>query len=169
MECRDLILDGLARTEEGLRHALKDLSAEQLAWRPTEGANSIGWLAWHLTRIQDDHVAHLAGLGQAWLEEGWHQRFGRPADKDDTGYGHGPNEVASVRPDSPRVLLEYHAAVYARTRAYLQTITCADLDRVVDTRWDPPVTAGVRLVSVVDDCAQHMGQLSFVRGLLPPV
>jgi hypothetical protein len=167
MECRELILDGLARTEEGLRRTLEGLSAEQLAWRPTEQANSIGWLVWHLTRVQDEHVAELADRPQAWLEDGWHARFGRPADAHDTGYGHGPSEVASIRPDGTAVLLDYHAATYRRSVAYLQTLSCSDLDRIVDTRWDPPVTAGARLISVVDDCAQHMGQSGFLRGLLP--
>ena len=168
MECRELILDGLSRTEEGLRRTLEGLSAEQLAWRPTEQANSIGWLVWHLTRVQDEHLAELADKPQAWLEDSWHARFGRPADEHDTGYGHGPSEVASVRPDGPGVLLDYHAAVYSRSVAYLKTLSCSDLDRIVDTRWDPPVTAGARLISVVDDCAQHMGQIGYVRGILPP-
>jgi hypothetical protein len=41
-----------------------------------------------------------------------------------------------------------------------------ELDRVVDRRWDPPVTMGVRLISIADDCLQHVGQASYLRGLL---
>jgi uncharacterized damage-inducible protein DinB len=166
MECRDLLIDGLGRVAESLKLALDGLSAEQLAFRPAEHANSIAWLAWHLTRVQDDHIAELAGRPQAWIEKGWHQRFGRPADPSDTGFGHGSQEVASIQPDGPAVLLEYHAAVHQRSVEYLQGISCDDLDRVVDTGWNPPVTAGVRLISVVDDCAQHVGQMAYVRGLI---
>ena len=146
--------------------ALDGLTAEQLAFRPAEHANSIGWLAWHLTRVQDDHVSELAGQPQAWLDEKWHERFGRPANPSDTGFGDGPRGVASVRPDGPAVLLEYHAAVQRRSLAYLRQLSCADMDRVVDTNWDPPVTAGVRLVSVLNDCTQHVGQMSYLRGLI---
>lgn len=166
MECRDLVIDALGRVEEDVRRALEGLSAEQLAFRPAEHANSIAWLAWHLTRVEDDHVSELAGRRQAWLEERWHERFGRPADKDDTGFGHPPDQVASIRPDSPRVLLDYHAAVHKRSMEYLKTVSCSDMDRVIDTHWDPPVTVGVRLVSVVNDCTQHVGQLAYLRGLV---
>ena len=166
MECRDLVIDGLSRVEEGLRAAVEGLSADQLAFRAGPEANSIAWMAWHLTRVQDDHIAELAGQPQAWMAERWYERFGRPADAHDTGYGHRPEQVAGIRPERPEVLVEYHRAVHARSVAYLQTLGCQDMDHVIDRRWDPPVTVGVRLVSVVDDCAQHVGQMAYVRGLL---
>ena len=111
-------------------------------------------------------MSDLAGTPQAWIADGWHARFNRPANKHDTGYGHGPAEVASIRPESPQVLLDYYAAVHERSIDYLSRLSCADLDRVVDTRWDPPVTVGVRLVSVVNDTTQHVGQMAYVRGLI---
>jgi hypothetical protein len=64
------------------------------------------------------------------------------------------------------VLLAYLDAVDRRTRGFLETLTASDLDRIVDRRWDPPVTLGVRLVSIADDGLQHMGQAAYVRGLL---
>jgi uncharacterized damage-inducible protein DinB len=166
MDCRDLILDGLTRVDEGLRMTLDGLSADQLAARPQETANSIAWLAWHLTRVQDDHVSELAGRPQAWVVDAWHARFDRPADPHDTGFGHGPTEVAGIRPDGPDALLAYHQVVHRRSVDYLKGVSCEAMDRVIDTRWNPPVTVGVRLVSVVDDCAQHVGQMAYVRGLL---
>src|SRR5213080_3511705 len=111
MDCKDLIMDGLNRVDEDLRAALDGLSAEQLAFRPANHTNSIAWLAWHLTRVEDDHVSELAGRDEAWVTEGWHARFDRPADEDDTGFGHGPEEVASIRPAGPQLLLDYYAAV----------------------------------------------------------
>ena len=166
MDCKDLVIDGLARVEEDLRRALEGLSAEQLAFRPAEHSNSIAWLAWHLTRVEDDHVSELAGRPQAWIEEKWHERFGRRADSNDTGFGYSPEQVARIRPESAQVLVDYYAAVHRRSLEYLETVTCEAMDRVIDTRWDPPVTVGVRLVSVVNDCTQHVGQLAYVRGLL---
>ena len=165
-DCKDLIIDGLNRVEEDLRAALEGLSAEQLAFRPHEQANSIAWLAWHLTRVEDDHVSELAGRKQAWVEDRWHERFGRKADPNDTGFGHTPEQVASITPDGPQALIDYYAAVHQRSLAYLQTVTCGEMDRIIDRRWNPPVTAGVRLVSVVNDCTQHVGQLAYIRGLI---
>jgi len=165
-DCKDLIIDGLNRVEEDLRQALEGLSADQLAFRPAEHANSVAWLVWHLTRVQDHHVADMAGRPQTWIEGGWHQRFGRPANANDTGFGNSPQDVASLRPEGPDVLIEYHAAVHARSVEYVATLSCQDMDRIVDTRWNPPVTAGVRLMSVINDCTQHAGQASYVRGLI---
>jgi uncharacterized damage-inducible protein DinB len=166
MDCKDLVIDGLGRVEEDVRRALEGLSAEQLALRPAEHSNSIAWLTWHLTRVEDDHISELANRPQAWIAERWHERFGKPADPNDTGFGYSSKQVAAIRPDSAQLLLEYYAAVHRRTLEYLQTVTCQALDRVIDTRWDPPVTVGVRLVSVVNDCTQHVGQIAYVRGLL---
>jgi hypothetical protein len=160
------LIDGLGRVEESMRATLHGLNAEQLAYRPNEHANSIAWMAWHLTRVEDDHVSELAGIPQAWIAEGWHTHFGRPADKDDTGYGHSPTDVATITPSSPKVLLDYYAAVHKRSEDYLNGLTCQDMDRIVDKRWNPPVTQGVRLVSVVNDCTQHVGQMAYLRGLI---
>jgi hypothetical protein len=166
MDCKDLIIDGLNRVDEDFRRALEGLSAEQLAFRPAEHANSIAFLGWHLTRVEDDHVSELAGRPQAWIEDRWHERFNKPGDMNDTGFGYGPPEVAAIRPESPQLLIDYYATVHARSLAYLGALTCGEMDRVIDRRWDPPVTVGVRLVSVVNDCSQHAGQMSYVRGLI---
>jgi uncharacterized damage-inducible protein DinB len=166
MDCKDLIVDGLNRVDEDLRATLDGLSAEQLAFRPAEHANSIAWLAWHLTRVEDDHISEMAGTPQAWIEQSWHQRFGKAADPADTGFGYSAEQVGAIRPEGPRTLLEYFAAVHQRSLSYLENLTCAAMDRVIDTRWDPPVTVGVRLVSVVNDCTQHVGQMAYVRGLI---
>ncbi|MGI9148076.1 MAG: mycothiol transferase [Chloroflexota bacterium] len=166
MDCKDLIVDGLGRVEESMRVTLAGLSTEQLMLRPAEHANSIGWLAWHLSRVEDHHLSELAGTPQAWIADAWHARFNRPADEHDTGFGHGPEEVAQLRPDSSLVLLDYYAAVHQRSIDYLSRLKCEDMHRVIDTRWDPPVTLGVRLVSVVNDTTQHVGQMAYIRGLV---
>ena len=166
MDCKDLIIDGLNRVDEDLRSTLDGLSAEQLAFRPAQDANSIAWLAWHLTRIQDDHVSELAGRPQAWTEDRWFERFGKSSDANDTGFGYTAEQVGAIRPDGPEVLVDYYRNVHERSMAYLRILSCQDMDRVIDRRWDPPVTVGVRLVSVVNDCTQHVGQMAYIRGLI---
>jgi uncharacterized damage-inducible protein DinB len=161
----DLLVDAFGRIREVVHAAVEGLSTDGLALRVDDGANTVAWLVWHLTRVQDDHVADAAGSDQVWTANGWADRFGLPLDAGDTGFGHGPDEVAQVRVDDPGLLTGYHDDVHDRTVEYLQTLTADDLDRVVDEAWDPPVTLGVRLVSVVGDDLQHAGQAAFVRGV----
>jgi uncharacterized damage-inducible protein DinB len=148
------------------REAVADLDADQLHKPPSPGRNTIGWLVWHLTRVQDHHISELLETSQLWVDGPWAARFGLDPDPDDTGYGHSPDDVAGVRPDGPDALIGYLDAVDERTRGFLEGQTAADLDRIVDRRWDPPVTLGVRLVSIADDCLQHVGQAAYARGLL---
>ncbi|QIX25898.1 DUF664 domain-containing protein [Nocardioides sp. JQ2195] len=165
MNTADLLIDGFGRSLEGGTAALEGLTEQQLTHRPGPEANSIAWLLWHLTRVQDDHVADVAELEQVWTAQGFVERFALPFPPDDTGYGHSSEQVGAVRADAG-LLAAYLAAVHEQTVGYVAGLGDADLDRVVDTRWDPAVTLGVRLVSVVDDCAQHVGQAAYVRGLL---
>lgn len=166
MNTSELLIEAYGRTRDEVHGAVNGLSADQLAWQPNPGANSIGWLVWHLTRVQDDHIADVAELEQVWTADGWFDRFDLQLDPADTGYAHGPDQVATVKIASPDLLTDYLDAVLEQTLTYLRGLGDADLDRVVDTNWDPPVTLGARLVSVVDDDTQHAGQAAYVRGLL---
>jgi Protein of unknown function (DUF664) len=159
---RQILTDSFGRVRELVIDLTDSLTDDVAGYRPDPGANSIAWLIWHLSRIQDDHVADLAQVEQAWAE--WRDRFQLPFGTWATGYGHGPEEVAAVRA-SGDLLADYHGAVHELTTRYLDGVTAEELDRIVDTRWDPPVTASVRLVSVIGDTMQHLGQAAYVRGL----
>lgn len=166
MDVHELLVEEFGRLPEIVRSAVDGLDADQLVAAPGEGANTVAWLIWHLARVQDHHVSELLGVPQQYLADGWHERFGRGPDPEDHGYGHTAADVASVRPASPSDLVDYYEAVHARTVDYLGGLSPADLDRVVDERWDPPVTLGVRLASILSDDLQHAGQAAYVRGLL---
>ncbi|WP_344051026.1 mycothiol transferase [Streptomyces thermoalcalitolerans] len=166
MHARDILIDGYGRIREELHAVVDGLPAERLNARPAAGANSIAWLLWHLTRVQDDHVADAFGLEQVWLSQGWQERFGLGLERHDTGYGHSPAQVARVRVDSGELLAGYYDAVHEQTLKALRSLAAGDLERIVDERWDPPVSLGVRLVSVLSDDLQHIGQAAYVRGLL---
>jgi uncharacterized damage-inducible protein DinB len=168
MRSRELLLYAYEQIPEHLRPAVEGLSPEQLAYRPSPDANSIAWLAWHLVRIQDSHLAEIAGTEQVWTADGWVDRFGLPFDPSATGYGFSSEQVGQVRVESADLLLDYAAATHARTAEFLRGLTDDDLDRIVDTSWEPPVTLGVRLVSVLDDDLQHVGQAAYVRGFVLP-
>lgn len=166
METRELLVDAFGRIVEDFEAAIAGLTPVQLAVRLDAEANSIAWLAWHAARVQDDHVAELAERPQAWTEEGFDDRFDLGLDPGDIGYGHSADEVAKVRVHDPQLLIDYLHAVTARTNDYLRGVDAAELERIVDRRWDPPVTVAVRLVSVIDDCMQHAGQARFIRGVV---
>jgi uncharacterized damage-inducible protein DinB len=162
----EVLTEAFGRLPELVHGAVHGLSPDQLRRAPAEGANTVGWLVWHLTRVQDSHVAGLLDAEQVYLTGGWAARFGLEPDPADTGYGHSAAQVAAVAPESWHVLVDYYGAVHARTVDYLGGLGGDELDRVVDESWDPPVTLGVRLVSVYDDDTQHVGQAAYVRGLL---
>lgn len=166
MSTSDILIDAYGRIRELVHMSANGLDENALAYRVEADANSIAWLVWHLTRVQDDHISEIAGHAQAWVEDGWAQRFGMAPDPHNTGYGHTSAEVAAVRPTDPAVLTGYHDAVWARTVEYLEALTPDELDRIIDTSYDPPVTAGVRLISVVSDNLQHAGQARYVRGIV---
>lgn len=165
MTSNDLLADAFERVRDAVHPAANGLSPEELVFRPDPESNSIAWLVWHLTRIQDDHVAGLRGSEQVWHTGGWAKRFDLPLDDADTGYGHGPEDVAAVVADS-QMLLGYFEDVHQQTQRFVASLGEADLDRVVDRDWDPPVTVAVRLVSVIADDLQHAGQAAYVRGIL---
>lgn len=166
MRGTDLLVDAFGRIKETVHSSVLGLSGEELAFRLDEDTNSITWLVWHLTRVQDDHVADAAGTSQVWSDDGWDRRFGLPFPAEETGYGHDADEVSAVRVPSGDLLTGYHDAVHERTLRYLSTLSDDDLDRVIDESWDPPVTLGVRLVSVINDDMQHAGQAGFLRGVV---
>jgi uncharacterized damage-inducible protein DinB len=166
MESRELLLTAFDNIEHVVRAALDGIDPALLTVRLDPDANTLAWLTWHLTRVQDDHVAEVAGRPQAYTDAGWAQRFALPFDDRALGYGFSSAEVGQVQVSDPQLLIDYHADVHRRTAEFLQTVTADDLDRVVDERWDPPVTLGVRLVSVIGDDLQHAGQAAFLRGVL---
>ncbi len=164
MTSAEVLTDAFGRVREIVHRAVDGLSAGDLAARLDDQANSIAWLCWHLSRVQDDHVSDAFGVEQVWA--GFRGEFGLPFGPHETGYGHSSDAVTQVRVSSGELLTAYHDAVYEHTRRLVSGITDADLSRVVDERWDPPVTLGVRLVSVISDGLQHAGQAAFVRGIL---
>ncbi|EME61613.1 mycothiol transferase [Amycolatopsis decaplanina] len=166
MKLAEVVADGFGRVQEVVHDAVEGLSAEQLTASPAPGANTIAWLVWHLTRVQDDHVADLMGTEQIWTARDWVGRFSLPFPASDTGYGHRPEDGDAVRVDSADLLTGYYDAVHEATTAWAAGLGEADLDRIVDEGWDPPVTLGVRLVSVLSDDLQHAGQAAYVRGLV---
>jgi len=161
---RELLRDSFTRLVEHVDALTDDLTEEVAIFRPTATANSIAWLIWHSARVQDAQLCEIAGREDVWLRDGWVDRFGLDLPRDDTGYGHDPDDVGKVRAAAD-LLAGYYHAVHKTTLEYIASVTPEELSRIVDERWTPPVTASARLVSIIDDCAQHLGQAAYVRGI----
>lgn len=166
MDGTALLLDLYGRIPPLARESVDGLKPERLTAQIAPGTNPIAWLIWHLARVQDAYLSEFLGTDQLWVGDGWAARFGLEPDPLNHGYGHTEDQVLAVRPESGEVLIGYLDAVDERMRAYLGDLTEADLERVVDEGYDPPVTLGVRLVSIADDGLQHVGQAAYVRGIL---
>lgn len=165
MRSSELLADAFGRIDGMVSGALDGADAERLNWRAGGTGNSIAWLVWHLCRVQDEQIADVAGFPSVWTAGEYASQFGFALDPADTGYSHNSEQVSAVQVESTELLREYHRAVLAESLAYVQGLDDADLDRIVDRRWNPPVTLGVRLISIVDDCVQHGGQAAYIKGL----
>jgi Protein of unknown function (DUF664) len=163
---QELLRDSFTRLIEHVDELTDGLTEELAAYRPTPEANSIAWLIWHSARVQDIQVCDIAKTEGVWTRDGWVDRFGLDLPRDDSGYGHGPADVGKVKAEA-ELLAGYYHAVHDMTLDFVATLGDKDLERVVDRHWSPPVTASARLVSIIDDCAQHLGQAAYLRGIAP--
>lgn len=164
MDSKTLLTEAFLRIPGLVQASCDGLGVADLMYRADPGANSIAWLVWHLSRIQDDHVAEIAGTEQLWTDPVWAEMTGINRDVSATGFGDTPEHVASVVPLSSAALVAYNAAVTKRTLEYLDGANDSDFDRIIDDSYDPPVSVGVRLVSVISDSLQHAGQARYLRG-----
>lgn len=165
MRTTQLALDSLGRVHELIPAVLDGLTTADVLWRPDPGANSIGWLIWHLTRAEDAMISSLAGSEQEWVTGKWDETFDLPYSPKAGGFGMSSEDVGRFTVPDPDVLRQYAEAVGAFAVEVLSTLTDADLDRVIDESYTPPVTVGVRLVSIMVETAQHMGQAAYLRGM----
>jgi Protein of unknown function (DUF664) len=161
---RELLRDAFTRLIEHVDDLTDGLTDDLACYRPTPDANTISWLLWHSARVQDAQLCDIAGIEQVWFRDGWVDRFNFDLPADSSGYGHTPDQVAKVRA-SADLLSGYYHAVHEVTLEFVASVTAQELERIVDERWTPPVTASARIVSIVDDCAQHLGQAAYVRGI----
>lgn len=166
MEAKDLICDALERIRSILHRTLPGLTLDELHRQPSPETNSVAWLTWHLTRVQDNGLSGLFAQEQAWISDGWHARFGMEADPDNEGQGNTPAQVAAFRVPTAQLLLDYHDSVSAHSETLMEGLTPADFDRELDApQYQPLPTVGVRCVSILSDNLQHAGQVAYLRGL----
>ena len=166
MRATTILHNAATRPAEAAQRLRASLSSEVLNAHLGDHDNSVAWLLWHTGREIDVQTADLAGTSEAWSHEGYAQLTGIGAVGDGLGLGHTTGEAREITSDQGDALVDYVAAATDALLAYISTLTDADLDEVIDENWDPPVTRGVRLVSIIDDAAQHVGQAAYAVGAL---
>ena len=168
VEAKDWVLPALARTHEMVHRTVEGLTPRQLAYRPGPEANSVAWIVWHLTRGLDRRASSMDGGEQTWIADGWHERFGLPADASDFGIGHTSEQVDAVRPGDGALLAGYYDAVYERMGRFVEGVQGEDLARPVATPAAPNAETplGQELVNAIVGNLMHAAQAAYVRGLI---
>jgi uncharacterized damage-inducible protein DinB len=168
MAWRHLIEDIFVLIAQELERVLVGLTIDNLNQQPRPDCNSIGWLAWHLTRSQDRMIEDLTGEEQTWSKDKWYLKFHRPPDATETGLHHSVEDIESFNSPDGATLLAYHHAVLEQTRRYVsQQLSESELDRpFTSPTFAHRRTPGERIMGVINDNLQHVGQAAYVRGLL---
>ncbi len=166
MDCQEIFINGYEDILGALEHTLSGLTNDELNWQPKNDCNSIGWLAWHLTRVEDNQIASMMGEEALWTKQGWHTKFNRRADSKDVGFGHSSKQVAAFKSPDSGTLVDYNRAVFERARDCFLSMSAADWEQPLDEYWQGiPVKISWRLLSILEDCLQHTGQMAYLRGL----
>ncbi|MFC2070675.1 DinB family protein [Chloroflexota bacterium] len=168
MEWQQFTISIFNRIAEQMEQVLDGLTPEELNRQPAPGANTIGWLTWHLTRSHDRNMSEIIGKEQLWIEDKWYVRFNRAPDPAETGFGHSVEEMADFRAPDSETVMEYHRAILERIREYISSgLSEAELVREsYSPTFDSTNPVGRRIAGVINDGLQHVGQAAYVRGLI---
>ena len=157
----------LGHAERSLFRALEECSLEELKAQPIgPNTNSIGFVIWHLSRIQDMNTSRQMGKKQAWESEGWAEKFGKdPTDLKATGFT--SEEAAGFDPVSAQLLREYYECVRGYTEKYVSGLTPEVLDTPIEN--PPPgrpYNLGTSIALALGDSIQHFGQIGILMGVI---
>ena len=163
MTLNEFITDALEKENGFLLEALDGLGQGELSWQPAPDANSIGWILWHMVRVEDMWIQFFAQFQtELWETEGWHEKFGLPTR--DNGFGHTADQVNDFPSLDLDEFLRYRASVRQATLAYLDTLTPEDMERVPRER-RPEMSLGAMFRQIIGEMYQHVGHIAYLRGL----
>lgn len=164
MNTNEILIDLARRPQAAAEHLRGRLTPELLNAHPHHD-NSIAWLLWHVAREIDEQLCDLCGQESVWIAAGFAERFALETKPHEHGYGHTPEQARAIQVTDLDLLFEYLNAVIDAQVAYISGLDEADLSRIVDDRWDPPVTLAARMVSMSVDAAEHIGQAAYITGM----
>ena len=164
MELNEFVAFALDREQEFLLEAVNDLTPEEMAWRAGPEANPIGWILWHMLRVEDMWFQFFIQRNiEIWEREGWNEKFGLPTR--DNGFGHTQEQVAQFPALDLAELLNYGQAVRAATLEYLKTLTPDDY-AIVPREQRPEMSIGAICSQIIGEVFQHQGHISYLKGLM---
>jgi len=161
MEARKLILNSLEQSQGYLTKALDGLTQEEAAWSPGVECNSITFILWHLSRVEDFFVNRVIQRQKELYEaENWQEKLGTPV----KAYQYTVEELQAWPVPKLEVLREYANSVREKTLALIQSIPPEKLSELA--RPDrPPDTIGDILSRISTEIAMHVGQIAYLRGV----
>ena len=145
-----------------IKRATEDLTEEQLYHQPTPDTNSIAWLIWHLSRWRDKISAAAAGEPEVWISQGWAGKFGMEDGR--TGLGDTIEQVARFKVDT-NMLTDYAEAAHKAIVERVSGFTTEQFNQEIEYTPGSPRPAWRALISVVEDSAEHTGQINYLRGM----
>jgi hypothetical protein len=168
MDLREFILHSMERSRQLTLNMVKELTPEQLGWHSGPEANSVGFLLFHVFRVEDWYFhTMLSTAGQVWERAGWSRRWHLPipaGDRRNTGNSWTAQEVAAWQPPPLSELLDYGQAVRSGAVQALRALDLARLEEVV--RPDTPLwTVAFVLHQASHHESHHNGQIDYVLGL----
>ena len=168
MKWQQLLMEQFLRISKELEKVLDGLTIDDLNKQPAPDCNSIGWLAWHLIRSHDRNMMELAGEEQLWIKDKWHTKFNRLPDPNETGFRHSFKDVAEFKSPDGSTILEYHHAVIERIANFINNNLSESMlgQQSFSPTLQTTSTVGVRLLRVLAEGFQHLGQAAYVRGML---
>jgi len=162
MDLKQFIIQSLGENTEYVMRAVKDLTTVELAYRPAPHSNSIAFLCWHVTRVEDLWISRLTGRKHLYETAGWYQKFGTAAE--DFGFGYGVAELDAYKAPPMEVVMGYAMAVRQQTVDYIKGLDLDTLDEVKDFG-HRQASIGWALAHLVDEVGEHSGQIGYLRGI----
>ena len=163
MDVKEMFTYSLKESWTFLSEALEGLSQEEVNWAPAPHCNSIAFILWHVTRVEDVLIHPISQrIAGVYWTQGWQERLGIPATE--IGYQYTEEQLQAWSAPKFEDLQEYAQAVHERTLAFVETLTPEKLLEVPRPDY-PNQTIGVILAHLATEIAQHVGQISYLRGV----
>ncbi|PKB81373.1 MAG: hypothetical protein BZY88_06720 [SAR202 cluster bacterium Io17-Chloro-G9] len=163
MTLNEFIVDAFEKEQGFLLDAVQDLTPEELRWRAGPEANPIGWILWHMLRVEDMWFQFfIQRQTEIWDRDGWNEKFGLPTR--DNGFGHTQEQVADFPALDLQELLRYGQAVRQGTLDYLKTLGPDDYSQVPREQ-RPEMSVGAVFRQVIGEVYQHQGHIAYLKGL----
>ena len=163
MTLNEFIEDAFNTEHEYLMDAIGDLTPDELMWKAGSEANHIGWILWHMIRVEDMWFQFfIQRHTEIWERDGWNEKFGLPTR--DNGFEHTQEQVNNFPAYELQEMLDYGAAVRAETLSYLKSVTPDQMD-IVPRDARPEMSVGRIFRQVIGEVYQHQGHIAYIKGL----